>query len=43
MDTLLNIFGLFFLVSGMAAWAVAAMVYVFYRMCEHPTKEEENV
>ena len=43
MDTVLNIFGLFFLVSGIAAWAIAAMVYVFYRMCERPPTEEENV
>lgn len=43
MDTVLNIFGLFFLVSGMAAWAFAVMIYVFYRMSEHPPKEEENV
>jgi hypothetical protein len=40
MDTILNIFGLFFMVSGMAAWAIASMVYVLYLMCEHPTKEE---
>ena len=44
MDTILNILGLFFLVSGIAGWAIAAMIYVFYRMCEYPPKEEkENV
>jgi len=43
MDTLLNIFGLFFLVSGMAAWAIAAIVYVLYRMSQRPPTEEENV
>ena len=43
MDTVLNIFGLFFLVSGIAAWASAVMIYVFYRMCSRPPTEEVNV
>ena len=40
MATFLNILGLFFMVSGIAAWAIAAMIYVLYLMCEHPIKEE---
>jgi hypothetical protein len=40
METFLNILGLFFLVSGVAAWSIAAMIFVFYRMCLHPQEEE---
>ena len=40
METLLNILGLFFLVSGVAAWAIAAMIFVFFQMSQRPPEEE---
>ena len=40
METFLNIAGLFFMVSGMAAWLLAALVFGFYWMCSHPSKEK---
>ena len=40
METMLNILGLFFLVSGVAAWAIAAMIFVFYQMSLRPPEEE---
>ena len=40
METFLNIAGLFFMVSGMAAWGFAALCCGFYWMCRRPPKEE---
>jgi len=39
METLLNIFGLFFLVSGMAAWLIGGFVAWFYWCCQQPPEE----
>jgi hypothetical protein len=43
MDAVFNIAGLFFMLSGMVAWLLAAFVFWFYWMCQRPQKEEENV
>jgi len=40
MDTFLNVLGLFFLLSGVAAWFFAIMLFIFYRLCLHPQEEE---
>ena len=39
MGTFLNILGLFFMVSGMAAWLLAALICGFYWMSSRPPKE----
>jgi hypothetical protein len=40
METMLNILGLFFMVSGIAAWTLASVICVFYFMCQQPPKEK---
>jgi hypothetical protein len=40
MDALLNIAGLFFMLSGMVAWLFVALICGFYWMCNRPPKEE---
>jgi hypothetical protein len=40
METFLNIAGLFFMLSGMAAWFFAFSIYVFYLACLRPPEEE---
>jgi len=39
MDTFLNIAGLFFMLSGFAAWAVGLFLMWYYWLCQ-PTKEK---
>jgi hypothetical protein len=40
METLLNVLGLFFMLSGMAAWLFVVLIVGFYWMCSRPPKEE---
>jgi hypothetical protein len=40
MEAFLNIAGLFFMVSGMAAWLLIALVCFFYWMCQRPPEGE---
>ena len=39
MDTLFNVVGLFFMVSGVVAWAFGVFLVWYYWLCQ-PTKEE---
>jgi hypothetical protein len=40
MEMTLNIFGLFFMLSGMAAWIFIFLICGFYWMCQRPPKEK---
>ena len=40
MEMFLNIAGLFFMLSGLAAWIFAAFVFCFYWMCMRPPEED---
>jgi len=39
MDTFLNIAALFFMLSGMVAWAFCGFAACFYWMCNRPPEE----
>ena len=39
METLLNVLGLFFMVSGMAAWLLGGIAAWFYWSCQQPPEE----